>query len=66
VLDLSGVTIVPAGGGIPTASSYVIAHADGGISGVKPSIAGFPRKYSVLRNGNDLILGQNGTILILR
>ena len=66
VLDLSGVTIVPVGGVVPSASSYVIAHADGGISGAKPKIVGFPPKYSVLRNGKDLILGQNGTILILR
>jgi len=66
-LDLSGMTIVPATDAELTASTYLIAHADGGFAGAKPAASGFPSKYNVIRKGADLVLtSEGGTVLFLR
>jgi len=66
-LDLSGVTLVPATGEEPTASTYVIAHAEGGFIGAKPALSGFPSKYIISKQDKDLLLtSQYGTLILLR
>ncbi len=66
-LDLSGVTLVPATGAELTASTYVIAHAEGGFIGAKPALSGFPSKYVIQRQDKDLLLtSQYGTLIMLR
>jgi hypothetical protein len=66
-LDLSGVTLVPATGAELTASTYVIAHAEGGFIGAKPALSGFPSKYVIQRQDKDLLLtSQYGTLILLR
>jgi len=66
-LDLSGLTVVAATANEPGATTYVIAHAEGGLTGEKPALSGFPSKYKLIRKGNDLLLtSQSGTILQLR
>lgn len=67
VLDFSGVSIVASTDPDCTVSTYVIAHADGGITGAKPAVSGFPSKYKIVRNGADLLLtSQGGAILLLK
>jgi len=62
--DLSALTIVPATDDPPTGKSYVIAT--GNITG-RPTLDGFPSKYKLLKQGNDLLLtSTGGTVLILR
>jgi autotransporter-associated beta strand protein len=66
-LDLSGVTLVPATGAELTASTYIIAHAEGGFTGAKPALSGFPSKYIIQRQDKDLLLtSQYGTMILLR
>ena len=66
-LDLSGVTLVPATANELTASTYVIAHADGGFIGAKPALSGFPSKYIISKQDKDLLLtSQYGTLLLFR
>jgi autotransporter-associated beta strand protein len=66
-LDLSGVTLVPATGEELTASTYVIAHAEGGFIGAKPALSGFPSKYIISKQDKDLLLtSQYGTLILLR
>ena len=66
-LDLSGVTLVPATAAELTEPTYIIAHADGGFVGAKPAVSGFPSKYIISRQGNDLLLtSQYGTMLLFR
>ena len=66
-LDLSGVTVVPATGAELTATEYVIARADGGFTGTKPVVSGFPAKYKVIRYGTDVLLtSQGGTLMLLQ
>jgi hypothetical protein len=66
-LDLTGLTIVPATDAEPTARTYVIAYAAGGIVGEKPAVSGFPSKYKVIRSGTELLLtSQGGTVMLLK
>ena len=65
-LDFSGASIVASTDPNCTVSTYVIAHADGGITGTKPTVSGFPSKYKIIRKGTDLLLtSQGGTVLTL-
>lgn len=63
-LDLSGVSIIASKTPDCAVSTYLIAHANGGITGAKPTVSGFPSKYKIIRKGTDLLLtSQGGTIL---
>jgi len=63
--DLSALTIVPATDAPITGKTYVIAT--GNITGAKPTLDGFPDKYKLRQQGNDLLLTSiGGTVLILR
>lgn len=62
--DLSALTIVPATNTEITGSSYVIAT---GATTGKPALSGFPSKFRLIRQGNDLLLtSASGTLIILR
>ncbi|MDD4172949.1 MAG: autotransporter-associated beta strand repeat-containing protein, partial [Kiritimatiellae bacterium] len=62
--DLSALTVVPATDAEITGTSYVIAT--GAITG-KPALSGFPEKFKLLQQGNDLLLTSiGGTVLMLR
>ncbi len=62
--DLSALTVVPATAAELTGTSYVIAT--GAITG-KPALSGFPEKFKVIQQGNDLLLTSiGGTVLMLR
>ncbi|MDD2462350.1 MAG: hypothetical protein PHT98_14830, partial [Kiritimatiellae bacterium] len=62
--DLSALTVVPATDAEITGTSYVIAT--GAITG-KPALNGFPEKFKLLQQGNDLLLTSiGGTVLMLR
>ena len=68
-LNLTNLTVVPANGASadPEGNNHVIAHADGGFTGVKPAISGFAPKWKLLIKGNDLLLTTaGGTMLLLR
>jgi len=66
-LDFSGFTVVPSTDADYTSSTYVIAHADGGIIGTKPAFSGFPSKYKIIRKGANLLLtSQGGTMITVR
>ena len=66
-LDLSGVTVVPSTAAEYTASTYVIASADGGFTGEKPAASGFPSKYKIIKRGTDLLFTSlGGTLIIFR
>jgi len=66
-LDFSGVSIIASTEPDCTVSTYVIAHADGGITGTKPTVSGFPSKYKIIRKGTDLLLtSQGGAIILLK
>ena len=61
--DLSALTVVPATGAAVTGSSYVIAT---GAITAKPALSGFPEKYKLIRQGEDLVLTSvGGTLLLL-
>ena len=68
-IDLTGLTIEPSdtASEAPPGSKYVIATAEGGFTG-KPTVTGFTnKKWSVLKDGNELLLTtQGGTLLILK
>ncbi|HQL50155.1 MAG TPA: autotransporter-associated beta strand repeat-containing protein [Kiritimatiellia bacterium] len=62
--DLSALTVVPATAAEITGTSYVIAT--GAITG-KPALSGFPEKFKLLQQGNNLLLTSiGGTVLMLR
>lgn len=62
--DLSALTVVPATAAELTGTSYVIAT--GAITG-KPALSGFPEKFKLLQQGDDLLLTSiGGTVLMLR
>ena len=67
-LNLTNLTVVPADtpSADPEGKEYIIAHADGGFTGVKPALSGFASKWKLLIKGNDLILTTaGGTMLLL-
>ena len=62
--DLSALTVVPATAAEITGTSYVIAT--GAITG-KPALSGFPEKFKLLQQGDNLLLTSiGGTVLMLR
>jgi autotransporter-associated beta strand protein len=62
--DLSGLTVVPATDAEITGRTYVIAT--GAITG-KPALAGFPAKFKLLQQGDDLLLTSvGGTTILLK
>lgn len=60
--DLSGLTVVPATGAEITGSVYVIAT---GAITAKPALSGFPEKYKLIQQGQDLLLTTSGGTIIL-
>jgi hypothetical protein len=61
------VTVVLATDAELTATAYIIAHADGGFTGDKPTLSGFPSKYKIIRCGADLVLtSAGGTVILFR
>ena len=67
-LDLTGLTIVPVPGMEFTEISYVIAYAEGGFTGAKPSLdSAFASKWKIIRGRQELVLTSiGGTILLLK
>ena len=66
-LDVTGLVVIPADGTVLTAVTYVIARADGGITGKATLGAGVPSKYKLMRKGNELWLTSlGGTVMILK
>ena len=66
-LNLAGLTLIPVDPAAFTAPKYVIARADGGITGAKPALSGFPSKYRIIQSGNELWLTSlGGTLMILK
>ena len=62
--DISALTIVPSNENVINGRSYTIAT--GAFTG-KPTLDGFPTKYKLLKQGNDLLLTSiGGTVLIVR
>lgn len=67
VVDLSGLTVVPATDAELTENKYVIASATTGFIGAKPMVDGFPSKYKIMRRGTELLLTrEGGAVLMLR
>ena len=66
-LDLSQVVVVPATDAELTVPTYVIAQADGGFTGDKPAVSGFPAKYKIIRTATEVRLtSQGGTVMMLK
>jgi len=62
--DLSALTVVPATGDEITGNTYVIAT---GAITAKPALSGFPDKFKLIQQGNDLLLTSlSGTLILLR
>ena len=59
--DLSALTVVPATDAEITGSTYVIAT---GAITAKPVLSGFPDKFKLLQQGDDLLLTSKGGTLI--
>ena len=62
--DLSALTVIPASDAEITGTAFVIAT---GAITHKPALSGFPSKFKLLLQGNDLLLTSvGGTVLILK
>jgi hypothetical protein len=62
--DLSGLTVVPATDAEITGKTYVIAT---GAITQKPALSGFPDKFKLIQQGDDLLLTSvGGTVLLLK
>ncbi|HOM58601.1 MAG TPA: autotransporter-associated beta strand repeat-containing protein, partial [Kiritimatiellia bacterium] len=66
-MDLSQVLIVPAADAELTVPTYVIARADGGFTGDKPTVSGFSSKYKIIRTATEIRLtSQGGAVMVIQ